>query len=419
MAQPAERRKPVGPSRKHTGSSLTRTMVVKKRSMQSPTQEANDSSLPLYEKNETDTLPLHLDLDDRNSDASDEESSGSLSSHWQPDSPNAGWRDQELPRWSSRPPSLSEESDSSSRISVQYDAPFQKVQIPFVIMAFALVALAAIFTSRATVTDAVQQVSELQRNRDILMNQLTKTEKDFLLLKREISAMDAMLQREATSNSPTTDARTQRLLNEMTVLKSRLHSETSTVDRLKDTVQERAKAEVLEKYGAGPHKVEIELVFPDRALGPHKFIIEMAPIEAMPHSVHTFLEMVSNGLLDGCSFILNALHVLKAAPLPYDGSPAAEKAKAFTSLGLESVSFKEYHESHPHKKYTVGFAADGSPSFYINTEDNSEIHVGDPCFGNIIEGIDTVRRLEAQPVRNGIWFEKRIGIKSARIIKSR
>jgi cyclophilin family peptidyl-prolyl cis-trans isomerase len=136
----------------------------------------------------------------------------------------------------------------------------------------------------------------------------------------------------------------------------------------------------------------------------------------MPHSVHTFLEMTSLGLLDGCSFILNAMHVLKVAPLPYDGSSAAEKAKNFAEKGLESVAFKEYNKNYPHKKYTVGFAADGSPSFYINTEDNSEIHVGDPCFGKVIEGFDTVARLEAMPTRNGIWFEKRIGIKSARLL---
>jgi cyclophilin family peptidyl-prolyl cis-trans isomerase len=133
--------------------------------------------------------------------------------------------------------------------------------------------------------------------------------------------------------------------------------------------------------------------------------------------VHVFLEMVSTGLLDGCSFILNALHVLKAAPLPYDGTSAAEKARAFTAHGLESVAFKEYSDNYPHKQFTVGFAADGSPSFYINTEDNSEIHVGDPCFGKVIKGFDAVRRLEAAPTRNGIWFEKRVGIKKARILK--
>lgn len=395
--------------------------------------DAYESDLPLLEKNQI-VLPLHLTLDDPHSDVSDEASSGSSSSRssggWQQQSgfgPRSGhrqWSDQELPRWSSRPPSLSEESDLSSRNSIQNDGSHPKLPIPFMLVAFALVALAALYTSRTTVTEAVEHVTELQRNRDLIMKQLTKTEKDFLVLRRQITAMDQMIQsQQSGAESSLTvpahdDERAQELLDQMTKLKSRLGSETSQVDRLKATVQERAKYEVREKYGDGVLRVEMELIFPDRVAGPNKFVIEMASVDDMPHSVHTFLEMVSNGLLDGCSFILNALHVLKAAPLPYDGSPATEKARAFTSLGLESVSFKEYHEKHPHKQYSVGFAADGSPSFYINTEDNSEIHAGDPCFGMIVDGIDAIRRLEAQPVRNGIWFEKRIGIKYARIIKS-
>ena len=84
--------------------------------------------------------------------------------------------------------------------------------------------------------------------------------------------------------------------------------------------------------------------------------------------------------------------------------------------GLESVAFREYAPDFPHKRYTVGFAADGSPSFYINIEDNSEIHVGDPCFAKVVSGFDTIQRLENMPTRNGIWFEHRIGIKEVTIL---
>jgi len=142
----------------------------------------------------------------------------------------------------------------------------------------------------------------------------------------------------------------------------------------------------------------------------------MAPLDIMPHSVYTFLEMVNAKLFDGCSFILNAMHVVKAAPLPYDGSSAAQKVKSFTKLGLDTVSFREYSTEYPHEQYTVGFAADGSPSFYINTQDNSEQHAGEPCFGKIVSGYETVERLEAAPTRNGIWYRKRIGIKRAVIL---
>jgi len=145
-------------------------------------------------------------------------------------------------------------------------------------------------------------------------------------------------------------------------------------------------------------------------------ILEMAETELMPHSVFTFLEMVHAKLFDGCSFILNAMDVVKAAPLPYDGSSASQKVKAFTKLGLDTVSFREYSPEYPHEQYTVGFSADGSPSFYINTHDNSEQHVGEPCFATIVSGFETVERLEAAPTRNGIWYRKRIGLKRAVIL---
>jgi cyclophilin family peptidyl-prolyl cis-trans isomerase len=180
------------------------------------------------------------------------------------------------------------------------------------------------------------------------------------------------------------------------------------------------------KYGTGVIRVQMDLIFPGDTdkngsglrdtSGPSTIVMEMAPLDLMPHSVYTFLEMVSSGLLDGCSFILNALHVLKAAPLPYDGTSASDKARAFLEHGLESVAFREYSPQFPHAKYTVGFAADGSPSFYINSEDNREIHAGDPCFAKVISGFDTIQRLEKMPTRNGIWFEHRIGIRTAVIL---
>jgi len=145
-------------------------------------------------------------------------------------------------------------------------------------------------------------------------------------------------------------------------------------------------------------------------------ILEMAPLDLMPHSVFTFLEMVDSKLFDGCSFILYAMNVVKAAPLPYDGSSASQKVKSFTRLGLDTVSFREYSSEYPHEMYTIGFAADGSPSFYINTNDNTDQHVGEPCFARIVSGFETVERMKAEPTRNGIWYRKRIGLKRAVIL---
>ncbi|CAB9512932.1 expressed unknown protein [Seminavis robusta] len=300
------------------------------------------------------------------------------------------------------------------------------------------VTIAIALQSRGSLTESMGHLSQLIHNGHILQGKLDDAEKGIKLLQREVSAYDVMRQHQNQNNSPQNSNNNKaaaiapalaqphnQALEEMQQLDARLRDSQTKAETLKRTVQALSKREALQKYGNHVHRVEIELAFPDphphyhlhsEKEGPTTFIIELAPIELMPHSVHFFLEMVHAGLLDGCSFILNALHVLKAAPLPYDGSSAANKARAFTRMGLESVAFKEYAPSYPHEQYTVGFAADGSPSFYINTEDNSEIHLGDPCFGKIVEGFDTVKRLEASPTRNGIWFEQRIGIQRATVL---
>jgi len=297
----------------------------------------------------------------------------------------------------------------------------RNLNLPFLIAGFLLVGLTAIVTSRTTVHSAEEQVVILANNHGIMDDQLKRMERDVDVLKREISEMDKLIQQQQDVSSPLGHSKgnplVHRALREKSDLQKQIKSGTEMEKKLKHGVQNVSRIDIEDKYGRGPHFVEVELIFPGGVEGPRIFVVELAPLEEMPHSVHTFLEMASLGLLDGCSFILKALHVVKAAPLPYNGASAAAKAKSFSEHGLESLAFKEYSDRYPHKQYTLGFAADGSPSFYINTEDNSEVHVGDPCFGKVIEGFDTVRRLEASPTRNGIWFERRIGIRHARILK--
>ena len=248
------------------------------------------------------------------------------------------------------------------------------------------------------------------------------------------------------------------MFNEMVAMQEKLRVSNSEMSSLQKYVQMTSLRDATRKYGTGVIRVQLELDFPEDRENRNKsnkgtttttsssgdettlvgggeqsevsaksnnnnnnnnnniLILEMASLELMPHSVFTFLEMINSKLFDGCSFILNAMHVIKAAPLPYDGSSASQKVKAFTKLGLDTVSFREYSSEYPHKQYTVGFAADGSPSFYINTKDNTEQHIGEPCFAKIISGFETVERLKAAPTRNGIWYRKRIGLKRAVIL---
>ena len=67
------------------------------------------------------------------------------------------------------------------------------------------------------------------------------------------------------------------------------------------------------RFGPGPHKVELNLQFPpgydkldesvpDKA----RIVLELAPVDEMPHTVYWFLEQVSRQLYDFTSFHRNA-----------------------------------------------------------------------------------------------------------------
>lgn len=326
-----------------------------------------------------------------------------------------------LPTWSANPQSA-EDDDLHLTNNLNCSTKKRKSAYSWGLFLFCVIGIGLYANSRSKLNAALTEIGSLMAASQRTDLQMKAAEKSVRMLQRELAALNMMDQKRqgvGTGAGTVPDPSIQRnnkAVEEMKTMQDKLRVSAQKAETLKDRVQASSKHDIIEKYGLGPYRVEIELVFPGNLDGPKKFVLEMAPVNSMPHSVHTFLEMVSTGLLDGCSFILNALHVLKAAPLPYDGSSASEKARAFTKLGLESVAFREYSHDYPHEQYTVGFAADGSPSFYINTEDNSEIHAGDPCFAKVISGFETIKRLEASPTRNGIWFEKRIGIRKAVIL---
>jgi cyclophilin family peptidyl-prolyl cis-trans isomerase len=165
-------------------------------------------------------------------------------------------------------------------------------------------------------------------------------------------------------------------------------------------IQYESKLRVLQKYGPGPHLVHFH-VLSREGRKPGDFIVELAPLEKMPHSVEMFLDMVTNKMWDNSVFYhhFTQNHVVAAAPVTY--GTFQSKQHQFESLGYNGVSFPEYDTTHPHEKFTIGFAGTG-PNFYINTMDNTEHHGpggqghhdlatdSDPCFGKIVSGFDII-----------------------------
>ncbi|GAX13598.1 hypothetical protein FisN_3Lh168 [Fistulifera solaris] len=294
-------------------------------------------------------------------------------------------------------------SPSSPRQGRIFPVSGERRKLPLILMSFVILGMASIYISREAVINTAVQVHIMEQMQLRVGGKVRDTAKELYAMQREADALMKLIQPEEPSNGVANSVKSFRAMHDMKVLETKVTREKAQVSQLIQKIKSTSLIEVRKKYGHDPIKVGMELLFPDAADGPTHFIIELVPAELLPHTVLTFLDMVSSGLLNGCSFILNAQHAIKAAPIPYDGSSAIAKAEAFTKAGLDGVVFREYSHLYPHKKNTVGFAVDGSPAFYINTADNRDIHDDEPCFGVITSGFDTIKRLDAMPTRNNIW----------------
>ncbi len=161
----------------------------------------------------------------------------------------------------------------------------------------------------------------------------------------------------------------------------------------------------------------------------YSFIVEMAPLDQVPHAIHLFLEQVDHGLLNGTYFYLNGPHIVQSGPqldeedtveweleetietnsvVTKDGAPITEAAakslhkfsrrnmaaatddrdhaseeensedrrlKAFSKVGLDRLAFPDYSPDFPHTTWTLGYTGrPGGPDWYINKVDNTKGH---------------------------------------------
>ena len=324
-------------------------------------------------------------------------------------------------------------SDNNNRSSLVFTAHKRRSTFSFAVTSFCVLGFLFYGNARSSLRQTVKEVEDLLVFSEKIHRKIRHAERDMKILEKEMVELDALevrredealtkdiLDRSSVFANPELNAQKKRQ-------EEKLKEAQSTADYFRKQVIAISKQDVIDKYGDGDIRVTMNLIFPpivseDGSLlpdkGPSTIVMEMAPLDFMPHSVYTFLEMVSEGLIEGCSFVTNNEHTLKTAPLPHDNnSPVKAKRKTmqFYDADLESVAFQEYSEEFPHTKYTVGFAGNGSPSFYINTEDNSEIHQDEPCFAKIVSGFDTVQRLDGLP-RNEIMLKQRIGIQKVHIL---
>jgi hypothetical protein len=180
--------------------------------------------------------------------------------------------------------------------------------------------------------------------------------------------------------------------------------------RLTKDLQIATRQLLLRRYRTSNLRVRVDLEFPpsETTEGDDKplrdfFIIEMAPIDLIPCSVHYFLELVRN--FESGAFVRNAVHVLQASTT---SSSNPEELP---------MPFQEYSPEFPHLMYTTGYVGRPSgPDWYVNIMDNSKSHgpgsqqtndpfEADSLFGKIVEGGETtvIARIRSIP-RTG-WLD--------------
>jgi cyclophilin family peptidyl-prolyl cis-trans isomerase len=162
---------------------------------------------------------------------------------------------------------------------------------------------------------------------------------------------------------------------------------------------------------------------------PNVFEIELAPLSEMPHTVFTFLDLVHLQLYDGTSFIAADNSRIEGGSPNHAPTPHAVKLhERYAKFGYNRspLGFNEYSPTFPHEAFTIGFAGSpiSGPTLAINLMDNSATRGpndelgrrGDPCFGKIISGFDTLQRIQTAPrAADGYRLAMNIEIASVRL----
>lgn len=191
-------------------------------------------------------------------------------------------------------------------------------------------------------------------------------------------------------------------------------------------IQSLSQEAVLEKYGSGPYYVQVTLLqqqkqqlqqqpsLPPSSSSPSSFfVLELANLQNMPHTVHHFLEMVEYGLWNGMTLVHGlGVPTIHAIPQTTSGINLSEKMER---IQLGHLPFQE-QGGFPHTKYTVSFSKKGGPDFYINMNDESESHEDSTsmegnkekeeeeentpssssyasCFAKVVQGMDVLDRM--------------------------
>lgn len=237
--------------------------------------------------------------------------------------------------------------------------------------------------------------------------------------KENVKVIDALGKTTGTSVSETTGE-----VYSEEKMKQREDAWYHRIELLRKRIQRESQRQLIEMFGGDQMRVELKL-FTKELQG--DIVLEMAPTNLMPHSVHLFLKQVLHKLWDGTSFAINAPHIMQAGAYSPEGKSVRQN---FKDAGLEVVAFQEYSPKFTHEQFHVGFAGrPGGPDIYINKMDNTINHgpggqahhhleeEADPAFAKVVKGRDVLQKFFDMPaVGKNYLLKEYIIITQARVI---
>mmetsp|Transcript_15763 Transcript_15763/g.24512 ORF Transcript_15763/g.24512 Transcript_15763/m.24512 type:complete len:447 (-) Transcript_15763:39-1379(-) len=264
-------------------------------------------------------------------------------------------------------------------------------------------------------TDRDRLVRQSRNNRGNFKDtdQLNDRIRELELLNGDLNVKNKKLERESMNKGMTEGSK-----NQLEKLAKREGAWRKQIGTLQMAASRNSHRSVLEKFGPGPHRVKFAVRFSEKEDSLEHFVVEMAPLDLMPHAVHLFLEQVYHELWDYTWIYLNGPHVLQAGPQSYEDEEEDEMAlKAFEDEELEELAFPEYNAKFPHTAWTLGFTGrPGGPDFYINKNDNTHVHgpggqtqhaiaeQADPCFAKVVDGFDTLQKIFKMDVYEDVEY---------------
>mmetsp|Transcript_14624 Transcript_14624/g.40354 ORF Transcript_14624/g.40354 Transcript_14624/m.40354 type:complete len:177 (-) Transcript_14624:617-1147(-) len=145
---------------------------------------------------------------------------------------------------------------------------------------------------------------------------------------------------------------------------------------MQSSIQNQSRVKCEARYGSDPYALEFSMRFPS---GEHRnMMVQIANMDALPHSAWAFMESVEDGLYNNGSFVASNGNVLEIAVSDPSNAAAA-------------LFFAETSKQAPCRRGSINFRENG-PALQLHLRDSSD---EDSCFGKVVSGLELAEDIEA------------------------